>query len=68
MAMSWGPGISCQSRGISFCLKIVLCAPVSIRHLHGLLSILMANFGWEPSEMLNTHKAHGSRCRSYCWG
>ena len=55
--MSWGPGISCQSRGISCCLKIVLSAPVSIRHLNALLSILMVNFGWEPSEMLDTHKA-----------
>ena len=57
MPRSWGPGISCQSRGISCCLKIVLSAPVSIRHLNGLLFILMVNFGWEPSEMLDTHKA-----------
>ena len=57
MPMSWGPGISCQSHGISCCLKIVLSAPISVRHLNGLLSILMVNFGWEPSEMLDTHKA-----------
>lgn len=38
-------------------LKIVLSAPVTIRHLNRSLSILMVNFGWEPSEMLDTHKA-----------
>ena len=47
----------CQSCGISCSLRIVLSAPVSIRHLNGLLSILMVNFGWEPSEMLDTPKA-----------
>ena len=56
MPMNWGPWISCQSHGISCCLKIVLSASVSIRHLNGLLSILMVNFGWAPSEMY-THKA-----------
>ena len=56
MPMSWGPGISCQSHVVS-CLKIVLSSPVSIRYFNGLLSILMVNFGWESSEMLDTHKA-----------
>lgn len=46
MPRSWGPEISFQSHGISCCLKIVLSASVSIRHLNGLLSILMVNFGW----------------------
>jgi hypothetical protein len=32
-------------------------SPVLIKHLNGLLSILMVNFGWEPSEMLESHKA-----------
>ena len=57
MPMSWGPGISCQSRGISCCLITVLSASVSVKRLDVLVSILMVNFGWEPSEMLDTHKA-----------
>ena len=32
-------------------------SPVLIKHLNGLLSILMVNFGWEPFEMLVSHKA-----------
>jgi hypothetical protein len=50
-------GIGCQSHRISCCLKIFLYVPISIRHLNGLLSILVLNFRWEPSEMLDTHKA-----------
>lgn len=57
MPRNCGPGISCQSHGISCCLKTVLSAPVSIRHLNALSSILMVNFGWKPSEMLDIHKA-----------
>jgi hypothetical protein len=34
-----------------------LSAPVSIRLINDLLSILMDNFRWEFSEMLGTHKA-----------
>ena len=56
MPSSWGPGISCQSHVVS-CLKIVLSSPVSIRYFNGLLSILMVALGWEPYEMLDTHKA-----------
>jgi hypothetical protein len=66
MPRSWGQEISCQSCRISCCLKIVLFALGSIRHLNGLLSILV-NFGWEPSEMLGTHKASmGVAVPSYC--
>jgi hypothetical protein len=57
MPVSWGPGISYQLRGISCCLKIVLSAPVSIRCLNSLLSILMVNLVWKTSEMQDTHKA-----------
>jgi hypothetical protein len=57
MPVSWGPGISRQSCGISCCIEIVLFAPVSIKDLNGLLSILMINFGWKSSEMLDTYKA-----------
>jgi hypothetical protein len=35
-----------------------LSVPVSIRHLNGLLYILMVNFEWEPSDMLDTHKTY----------
>lgn len=36
-------------------LKVVSSAPVSIRHLNGLVSILMVKI--DNSEMLDTHKA-----------
>jgi hypothetical protein len=48
MPRSWGPGVICQSYGFSCYLKIVQSAPVSIRHLNGLLYILVVNFEWEP--------------------
>lgn len=38
-------------------MKIVLSAPISIRHLNGLLSTLTVNFVWEPSKMLDCNKA-----------
>lgn len=53
---SWGLEISSQSFETPWCLKILLSAPVSIRHLHGLPPMLMI-FGWDLSEMLETHQA-----------
>ena len=60
----YGRNPQCQVAGaqgpvvgqVGSCLKIVVCFTI-IRHLNGLLSILMVNFGWEPFEMLDTHKA-----------
>jgi hypothetical protein len=48
---------------LSYNLYLILSAPVSVKRLDVLLSILMVNFGWEPSEMLDTHKASSSYCR-----
>lgn len=45
--------ISSQSFGASFCLKIVLSDPESVRHLNCLPPVFMVIFGWEPSEMLD---------------
>lgn len=49
--ISWGPGRRVQCEGTSACLKMVLSAPVTIKHLKVLLSTLIESLGWDFSDM-----------------